>query len=1117
MVQDILSGEAIKEVQLSGAGAELGAVPVSEPEPVEICLIDPTTGTRADRLSWQTQPIYGLVITAEDAYLYPANPLDQELLALSRSCLYPGIPDSGRTAYDLSLSDDLSLLFISDREAGELIVFSLEEQQIRHRVQVRPQGHKKSLNLAYDEAGHRLLMTDNQSFMLYELELESYQLRKIDIGMSGYALGNLVMSPDGEHLYLLTLKPSVELLYLHIDSRELIKQIPLKGELFSNGQGDPQDLMVLTPDQGQLLLMTYLEEPDPFTPIITVLNTDKVKTTQRYALKGQVKPAMLAFPFANEMQKHQKTVLEMLLEQGLITHQQLESLNTVDLDDPNGPDEGQGLVPTLSPQAAEPLAFEPATALPAILEALSEKFYAVSEVEIKSQPEGWAIFETEAERVRQTLEGFDAAEIKLEGLLGKYALDAVLTRQEVLGLIEKHAREAEAVITHPEKCPNCTMVLSSWDCASCGLELESPERAEMRRKSSLTPIANVPMLHLLLADPKRQRVLRLDQNRTLEWTLAAESLTGANPRVEPWQNPVWAQWLPNKNLLVVDRDAHQIYEFGPSGQLKWMLHQQAGSDTELKSPVKVTYFEDGDQALYLIVDQGHHRVLAVDVHSKVHWQYGQTGKAAAHAGHLREPSDLQWTWNNTCLIADTGNDRVVEVSLVDKSVVRIFGPDQALSGPTFAQRLENGHTLIVDAGNYRVLEIDDDGDTVVECFYFKDEMGDAMRIDKPTFVMRGDKQNVILMDEDKIIELLPAKRRLIWSSLLEHLAHRVEIQEDSQDSHDNYIKSFYQHRMPTMDQIIGRLKKKADTTGALNAKLMESFNRLLEVKRTIDAHRAEKSKVKRFHKPELLKLPIYVVDRTHRHLVRIDRKGNPLWHFGTQPEYRLQRPTHVVETDDGTLLLADTSNQTVLEIDPRSDDVLQVIGGKEAGMLNQPRSAYRTLSGNTLIADQGNRRLIEVNAVGDIVWEFKNITRIASPYFAAEQGTGTILYADWALQMVLEIKRDGTVLWSYGQSRRVGDGPNQLSSPEYAIRLPAGSTLIADTRNNRVIEVAPNRSLIWEYRGSEALPLEAPSFCKRLPDGHTLIAYDNYRQLIEVDANGRPCWQIKLGNQPLVR
>lgn len=76
-----------------------------------------------------------------------------------------------------------------------------------------------------------------------------------------------------------------------------------------------------------------------------------------------------------------------------------------------------------------------------------------------------------------------------------------------------------------------------------------------------------------------------------------------------------------------------------------------------------------------MVDQGNHRVVALDREGHLHWQYGQTEIGGAEEGQLDFPSHLQWTSSGTCLISDTGNNRVLEVNRADGTVLRSFGEE----------------------------------------------------------------------------------------------------------------------------------------------------------------------------------------------------------------------------------------------------------------------------------------------------------------------------------------------------------------------------------------------------------------------------------------------------------
>lgn len=1128
LIQDLITGEKIQEIDLSADSGREALTAPNESERFCIALLNPDHVSPESYGLWQAHPLYGLALTAEKAFVWPVELSASEQLWLTNHCY---CPHSNKYTYDLFLSPDLSLLLIADRQCGTVKILDTETLQILTTLTIRPQGLQKAINIAFST--HGVWLTDNQSSMLFHFDVEHFQLNKYDIGLSGYALGNLAISPDEEHLFLLTVKPTGSLLYLDLNSFELLKEIPLKGELLSTSQARPYDLLTFMPAHDHLLLMTCVQDQEEQKPLLTVVDGHKAKVIQRYSLQNQEIPSLLVIPEPNPLRACQKSALQLLLEKNIVTPQILANLQVVDLDAPNAPDQGQGAVPTLTAQEANPIELPQDVVHPLIVSYLHQKIYLQTEIDFKQFPESWALLEQKAEEIRLFLETHDKAEFSLQTLLSPAILEQILaersglssamvqafskylqelqllvTRQEILGLIEQQRQALIATESPPEQCPQCGSSLDSWDCSVCGYELENNERRHKKEHSSLTPISYAFAGHLPLADPQRQRVLVLDQHRTLDWVLTADKLG----EIQPWD----MLWLPNKNLLVLDRDHSQLYELGPSGQIKWTLPQDTPA-SQLSFPVKISYIQQNEKELFLIVDQGNHRVVALDRQGQVYWQYGVQGVSGEADSYLDMPFDLQWTHAQTALITDSGNHRVLEIDLKSSQILHCFGPELGLAGPVFAQRLYNDSYLIVDAGNYRVLLLDPQGELLNECLYFRDDLGENMRIDMPIRVIRGDRQNLVLMDEDKIIELRPDKHRLIWSSLLEHLPRRIEIVNDPQETSARYSQSFFQYRMFSVAELVVRMRKRSQGDLAdLNAKLMEKFNQLLEIKREMDSRRAERAKVKDHRRGPLLDIPIWCLDRTHHQIIQINRQGRPLWYFGQDTEHRLQRPWQISETED-SILIADTGNQRVLEVLKHNGQVVVSIGGKTERILNQPRSATRTLAGNILVADQGNRRLVEFNAHGEVVWEFKNLVHIVSPYFAMEQGTGTILYADWALQMVKEIRRDGNLLWAYGQSRRVGRGPNQLSSPEFAVRLPSGSTLIADTHNDRVIEVSPHQQILWEYCGTEQEPLNKPCFCRRLADGHTLIASDNYRVLTEVDENGFICWSFELGSQPLLK
>lgn len=1096
-----------------------------------LCYIHPEDGSIEHFAPVDQDHLYGLVMTADTSFLYTQTPFNTKILGVSYQCLYHRVHKSiaPNQAFDMYLSEDRQFLCISDRAQGRLIFISTVSHQELGQIHIRQPGSTKSINVTFEYYNPRAFITDNHSAKIFDLNIEDMTLVEVPLGKGGQIFGNLVPAPDIRYLFLLVLKPVASLLYVNIETWEFEEEIHLKGNCFSSQHIDPCDLMVMTPDQNHLLVVTSSSDPTPFTPVITVIDPHQFQVVHLHtianALKDQTKPVALVFPWANPVFTLQKSPLELMLAQSLTTPESIEALKQEmrTAAEPKVTD-AQEHVSLLEPQSAEKMVLDAEDAIPAIMTLLSQKLYQQNQVELKEHETERLRFLELAESYRVALENLDSVEILIENILDEHRLETLITRQDVLSLMVS-SRPQQRVVRSPYYCPACQQELKGlWDCQTCGLELESPPRLLKKKRSSMSSLGALSKYHLLVSDAKNQRILILDDHKTIDWELKTEDL----PHPTPWD----ALWINSQNILVVDKDQNQVYECGPGGKLNWALKQDA-PELQLNQPVKATYFkEDLDaesadknpEEHFLIVDQGNHRVLVVDHKHRLLWQYGIQGEAGSEAGFLNQPSDFQKTFDQTYLIADTGNDRVLEIR--GDKIIRSFGPEQGLKKPVFAQRLYDHDTLIVDAGNYRVLEVDLDGEVISECFYFTDEMGEDMRIDHPIKAYRREKKSIVLMDQDKMLEIIPAQHKLIWSSLLVHLAKRLEIKRDAFDKRDSYIQSFDQHRMPTLEELISRLREdnRLGSSTGIAQQLFDNLNALVEQRRERDQQRIHTTNARIINEARVLNIPIYVVDRTNQQIVQIKRDASPVWSFGTDPQYKLLRPTHISESPD-SIYIADTSHHRVLEVSKKTAEVLHIFGGTKAAQedspaqescLSMPRSATRTLLGNTLICDQGNKRLVEFNPAGEIIWEFQHPHQISYPYFALELGKGTILFVDRALHMVKEINREGELIWAYGQSRRMGYAVNQLSGPEYACRLPSGSILIADTGNHRILEVSPGGKILWEFSQNKKFELNRPNFCQRLLNGNNLIAYNDYRNLLEVNREGDSCWFFELGHSPMV-
>lgn len=172
-------------------------------------------------------------------------------------------------------------------------------------------------------------------------------------------------------------------------------------------------------------------------------------------------------------------------------------------------------------------------------------------------------------------------------------------------------------------------------------------------------------------------------------------------------------------------------------------------------------------------------------------------------------------------------------------------------------------------------------------------------------------------------------------------------------------------------------------------------------------------------------------------------------------------------TPSGTVLVADTGNDRVVELDRQNQVVWQFAGG-----LSAPSWAERMPDGDTLIADTGNNRVIEVNPGDSIVFGIGDGgTDVLNHPTHAQYlpASDTFLVSDAGNNRVMEINRQDQLVWmADGGQDKLGDGSG-LNNPNCAIRLADGNTLIADTGDDRVVELTPARAIAWSVNIDQPL------------------------------------------------
>ena len=214
--------------------------------------------------------------------------------------------------------------------------------------------------------------------------------------------------------------------------------------------------------------------------------------------------------------------------------------------------------------------------------------------------------------------------------------------------------------------------------------------------------------------------------------------TGTPPGVIP-QAPNGAV---DNRVILVDPSGHIVWQYGQFGL--------TGSGPNLLStPVQNTFLPNFH---VLITDQGNGRIIEVNFHKQIVWQY--PGSNSIPSDQLNSPNSAELLENGHILIADENNNRAIEVTRADE-IVHTYTAGGTLGACAFASRLDNGDTLLTDAGNSSAVEVDANDKVVWQ--YATDTNSLSVAAPLPTRAVRLRDGDTLISDQfnNRVIRVNP--------------------------------------------------------------------------------------------------------------------------------------------------------------------------------------------------------------------------------------------------------------------------------------------------------------------------------------------------------------------------
>jgi len=1120
-------------------------------------------------LKFKVKDLNGIVLRNDNKYPYIYNnrfDINQSLV-LSNKLLFGAIPKVKNTnlPFDLFISDNREKLIISNRDLGKVYIFDINSKSFIDIINYRQAGSTKAINIVIKDDD--LYLTDNNTPIMSIYNIKNKKLDKKNLGLG--VLGNLCISPDKKTIFVFIVKPEQSLKQIDINSLKEVKNFSLKGELFSLGDY-PTDLMTLSPDNRNLLIMTYLNDPNPYTPVITVIDIEKGKASKRFSIKDETKPILIGFYEENLFAD--LTLEKFIIENKLMSINEIRDVKNKIIELRNSVQSDEELLKLIQEEdeflenkeeinkeefleiEAQAFDFEkleenlkdeygagivpkkvkhiilPKEAIKHIVEILVGSFWQKTQIdllEIKDYPDK---LNEIAEKVRKKLEYYDLEIVNIPKFYGSYPLESIINRQFVLEMIdEEESRKRQEVKTAPSNCPNCSApLLGSWDCSACGFSIEKPEDALRRKIASLDQLSNLQKGNYFVIDCKNGILIELDQYDVPVW--------GINKEEIKLKSITSAFRLSNRNTLILDSEGSNIVEITPKGQIEWS-YKPKNPNAKLKNPKGIAVLNDGH---LIIADTGNHRVLEVDLDGEIVWEYGKKGIAGKLLGELNSPSYVQKTYNETILVTDTGNNRLLEfqrVLDVEKNKFnivnkQIFGlkseaitevqSDLILSNPIMAFEDIDSNIMIIDSK--RALKINRLNSILWE-FKCKNE-DEEISIETPERITVLKKKDIIISGSGKVIKILPTdENRVLFFSTIEELSKRTHFTVAKENFKKAKLKHGTSNRYmgkvgDSKDEIV--IEEKTEKIKKVNAsRYIRKYTGKKEDERSLEE--LPKESIEEREKREKLEA---LIEQRKRESEGKNKNNKP--HI-TYDKTKEMLPLLISCIYDNEIFIFNRYGKVLRKIplksSPRNweitpyktilinyDNYLEEISLSNKEKLlhieGNFNSCIKINNGNLLVTDNSDFSVKELNINEEVIWKYKDIDKFLVPSYAIKTSSGNFLITFSNSHIVKEVNLNGDTVWFFGESKKSGNDERHLFSPSHSTKLNNGNTLITDTKNSRILEVNTNNDIIWSFVSNQDIKLLNPIYSTRLKNGNTYVIHSFHKQFLEVDSKGKQVWKF---------
>lgn len=254
----------------------------------------------------------------------------------------------------------------------------------------------------------------------------------------------------------------------------------------------------------------------------------------------------------------------------------------------------------------------------------------------------------------------------------------------------------------------------------------------------------------------------------------------------------------------------------------------------------------------------------------------------------------------------------------------------------------------------------------------------------------------------------------------------------------------------------------------------------------------------------------------------VDHEGKIIW---TQqmdsspipPESYATNTEYVTVVPNGNIIVADGDGMMVQEIDRQTHRLVWQYGVKDkqdyaGGQLHQPDKSFKINDHEVLINDGNNRRVIIVDQnTNKVVWQYGQTRKMGwGPNLL--RGNTAVFPVDGGIKFLITDTLEKKVILVNRATKEI---EHQWSIPfmkwpQHVWPTDGGGLVMEDRQGNKVVEIDRDGQIVWELSEYEGgVSVKYPTDVIKLTSGNVLIAEAGRGRAVEVEpTTGKIVWSV---------